>query len=279
MLISLETIHSDDLFITQSRVRDVFAEDGAVEYEKKEFLLAGGEWQGNPVLPLRSRNPEASVLVLGESDKLMTWLEIQRIFAVGRYRKIWATHHRNSFGSRVRTLPLGLPMDRHYGGPFKVLGNIDQVRSIFAKVPSPNPDSAKILGAFSWKTHRSRPPLAAFLKASPIGTVGDYPVTPSGRAAYLQKIKESGMVACPPGRGIDTYRFWETIYMGAVPVIASPPKAYAQCIEGLPFIAVKNWSQLADISWVRSEYSRVRNSRWDFSRASLDWVVEEIRRL
>ena len=161
--------------------------------------------------------------------------------------------------------------------PFDILGNIDQLRSIFAKVPSPNPNSAEILGAFSLKTHPSRARLAAFLSASPIGAVGDYPVTPHGREAYLRKIKQSGMVACPRGQGIDTYRFWETIYMGAIPVIVTPPKAYAHCIEGLPVIVVDQWSQLADIPWVRREYSRVRNSRQDFSKASLDWVVEEIR--
>jgi len=277
-MVDLQTIHSDNLFITQTRFRDVFEKESGTEYLKKDFILAGGDWQGKTFQPLRTRVPEASVLVLGESDKEMPWLELQRIFAAGGYRTIWATHHRKRFGPRVRTLPLGVPMDRHYGFPFDILGDIEQLRSVFAKVSGPEHDSAEIMGAFSLKTHSSRARLADILEASPIGTVGDYPITPQGREGYLAKMKESGMVACPRGQGIDTYRFWEAIYMGAIPIIITPPKPYAQCIEGLPVIVVRQWSELANSSWVLSQYSKVRKSTPDFSKASLAFVVEEILR-
>jgi len=275
-MISLESIHSENLFITQSRFRDVFEKEGAVEYLKKEYILTGGDWQGKKILPLRARVPEARVLVLGDSDKEMTWLELQRIFAAGGYGEIWATHHRRRFGSRVRTLPLGVPMDRHFGFPFDILGDIEQLRSVFAKVSAPEPDSAKIMGAFSLKTHPSRARLAESLHVSPIATMSDFPVTPRGREGYLRKIRESGMVACPRGQGIDTYRFWEAIYMGAIPIITRPPKAYAQCIEGLPVIIVEQWSELANHSWVLRQYSEAQRSRPDFSKASLGFVVGEI---
>jgi len=84
------------------------------------------------------------------------------------------------------------------------------------------------------------------------------------------------MVACPRGQGIDTYRFWEAIYMGAIPIITRPPKAYAQCIEGLPVIIVEQWSELANHSWVLRQYSEAQRSRPDFSKASLGFVVGEI---
>jgi hypothetical protein len=274
-MLGLQEIHREDLFISQSRFLARFESEGEVEYQKKEFILRGGYWKGQSIPPLRSRVPEAKILILGHSDKEMGWFEIQRIFAAGGYDEVWATHHKRSFGPRVRTLPLGLPLEQS-SPPFDVLGDAQQLRSVFAKVAAPEPDSAKIMGAFSLKTHSSRARLAEILTASPIGTMNDFPVTTQGRESYLRAIKESGMVACPRGQGIDTYRFWETIYMGAVPIIVNPSKSFAQCIEGLPVIIVDRWSQLTHRSWVFSQYSRVLDSKPDFSKASLAFVVKEI---
>ena len=41
--------------------------------------------------------------------------------------------------------------------------------------------------------------------------------------SYMSIINKHKFVCCPRGNGIDTYRFWETIYMGCVPIVESSP--------------------------------------------------------
>ena len=40
---------------------------------------------------------------------------------------------------------------------------------------------------------------------------------------YMDHINKNKFVCCPRGNGIDTYRFWECIYMGSVPIVESSP--------------------------------------------------------
>jgi hypothetical protein len=51
---------------------------------------------------------------------------------------------------------------------------------------------------------------------------------------YLREIKRHVAVFCPPGNGWDTHRFWETLYMGRVPIVYDCPfpQADIDFIEG-----------------------------------------------
>ena len=38
---------------------------------------------------------------------------------------------------------------------------------------------------------------------------------------YMENINKYKFVLCPRGNGVDTYRFWETVFMGSIPVVES----------------------------------------------------------
>ena len=38
---------------------------------------------------------------------------------------------------------------------------------------------------------------------------------------YMENINKHKFVLCPRGNGVDTYRFWETVFMGSIPVVES----------------------------------------------------------
>ena len=40
---------------------------------------------------------------------------------------------------------------------------------------------------------------------------------------YMTNINNHKFICCPRGNGIDTYRFWESIFMGCVPIVESSP--------------------------------------------------------
>lgn len=62
---------------------------------------------------------------------------------------------------------------------------------------------------------------------------------------YIRDVKESVFVLCPPGSGIDTWRLWETLYMGAIPVVqrSSMTEHYASIF---PMVLIDFWEELMD---------------------------------
>lgn len=62
---------------------------------------------------------------------------------------------------------------------------------------------------------------------------------------YIRDIKESVFVLCPPGSGIDTWRLWETLYLGSIPVVQRSPMTeyYAKLY---PMVLIDFWEELKD---------------------------------
>lgn len=65
---------------------------------------------------------------------------------------------------------------------------------------------------------------------------------------YLSTLSKTLFVACPAGNGIDTHRLWETLYLGAVPIVLD--STFARNLEslGYPLYITKKWSDLATIT-------------------------------
>jgi len=59
---------------------------------------------------------------------------------------------------------------------------------------------------------------------------------------YAEKIKKHNFVLCPWGNGIDTHRFWETIYLGSIPITV---KHYTyNAADSLPHILVDSYDEI-----------------------------------
>lgn len=66
---------------------------------------------------------------------------------------------------------------------------------------------------------------------------------------YYKKILASKFMICPRGCGIDTYRMWDCIYLGCIPIIEKY-EGYKQ-LEDLPILFIDHWS---DIGLITEEY-------------------------
>lgn len=274
---SLERIHELDDFITQTRVRHRLKRTSVV-YLKKEFVFKGGVWDEDHFLPLRKRNDRGKVLVLAESDKEFSYFDFVRIRAIGGYSEIWSTHtEASAVPARVHPLPLGLPYDSDYPFPFTVIGDIRILREAFASSKPPRLSEIQVFGAFSEDTDPSRATAKWEIEKSPIGRWENFSTTdPESHKEYLVGMRESGLVACPRGVGIDTYRFWESIYMGAIPVILNPPLPFKRAIRGLPYVALGDWSQLSNVRAIQQVVDNLRRNEKDFHAASLSALLRSV---
>ena len=60
---------------------------------------------------------------------------------------------------------------------------------------------------------------------------------------FYQEIAESAFVLCPSGLSMDSYRLWETLLLGSIPVVESNP-GLDRTYSNLPVLVVKNYSDL-----------------------------------
>ena len=60
-------------------------------------------------------------------------------------------------------------------------------------------------------------------------------------------------VVCPRGNGIDTHRFWETLYRGSLPIVENSEWAQYFKLEGIPMVLVEDYEEI--LSWSESDFA------------------------
>eukprot|EP00668_Euglena_longa_P016706 GGOE01020996.1.p5 GENE.GGOE01020996.1~~GGOE01020996.1.p5 ORF type:complete len:104 (+),score=25.91 GGOE01020996.1:518-829(+) len=86
--------------------------------------------------------------------------------------------------------------------------------------------------------------------------------------AYLKRMVHSRFVVCPRGIGPDTYRTWEALVLGRVPVVERllHPFLYA----GLPVVQLDSWQQL-NSSLLAECWEAMQAQRVHIQKLSFTW--------
>ena len=101
-----------------------------------------------------------------------------------------------------------------------------------------------VLSSFSIGTNpHKREPVARLMESSRHGHQGM--VWKSGE--FREVIARSLFVISPPGNGADAHRTWESIYLGAVPVVERTSLA-ASLVGNLPILAVDRYEDFLDLT-------------------------------
>lgn len=61
---------------------------------------------------------------------------------------------------------------------------------------------------------------------------------------WLDDVVDHNYVLCPRGNGIDTHRFWETLYLGRIPI--TKRNNNTKYYENLPVLLVDDWSEITE---------------------------------
>jgi hypothetical protein len=61
---------------------------------------------------------------------------------------------------------------------------------------------------------------------------------------YICDLANHKFAACPRGNGRDTHRFWESIYVGTIPIVLR--KDYLPVYEGYPVFYIDTWDELTE---------------------------------
>jgi hypothetical protein len=98
--------------------------------------------------------------------------------------------------------------------------------------------------------------------------------TNNGRVKYLVNLRSTGLVLCPEGNGVDTHRFWETLYMGGTPVVTKNTMMQS-LYDKLPVIQLDSWSELSDVSIVESKWWEMSEKKYDFEVLSAEYWIKK----
>jgi hypothetical protein len=80
---------------------------------------------------------------------------------------------------------------------------------------------------------------------------------------YCENVKAHKFTFCPRGNGPDTHRFWESIYLGSIPIVLDYPEM--ECFfEKLPVLKLRTWDSLTD-ELLEIEYERIHETDYDFT--------------
>ncbi|MFL5908065.1 MAG: hypothetical protein ACJ75Z_10790 [Solirubrobacterales bacterium] len=96
---------------------------------------------------------------------------------------------------------------------------------------------------FNPKTHPGRRQASEALSRN-FPDAGDESSSSKRFGSYLADLARHRFCACPRGNGIDTHRFWESQYLGVIPVVERSLQSehWRKC--GLPLLITQDWSEV-----------------------------------
>ena len=82
-------------------------------------------------------------------------------------------------------------------------------------------------------------------------------------------------IACPEGNGIDTHRFWETLYMGRYPVVLH--NRVNDAFSDLPVLILNKWEDFEKEYLIFLE--RIKNKEFSYKKLTQEYWVDRINNL
>lgn len=82
-------------------------------------------------------------------------------------------------------------------------------------------------------------------------------------------------IACPEGIGIDTHRFWETLYMGRYPVVLH--NRVNDAFSDLPVLILNKWEDFEKEYLIFLE--RIRNKKFSYKKLTQEYWIDRINNL
>jgi len=175
--------------------------------------------------------PQLRAIYLGDSDVPAPEDVLSKLLDF--CQKIYCVNLMKSNTDRIVCLPIGLENKKYSGG-----GLLEN----YKKQVSFEVDSRPIGLLISWndETNLNERLLA---RSTLIKSSLTYEVRERLPFQSMSRLMRSAlMVPCPVGNGVDTHRFWEALYLGALPVILR--KNELDFDFDVPKLSISDWSEL-----------------------------------
>lgn len=243
------------------------SKDPRIKYFKRDALFKRVHWRGSLLGPLilSPKTELGNVAIFGHSD-LKTSRLLSRFFKhAQKVRAIYGTNLEPITGF-AHSIPIGVTNNTLESHLHQILGDPTHFYSANGRGDFPKDFSPTILSSFTVSNnYKVRGNLLKIFRRLPssIKVQHDEPdFSSEGRVRFLASCRTAGLVACPEGNGIDTHRFWETLYMGGVPVVIEN-RFMNSLFDQLPVIVLRRWEEISDLELIERGWFQATSMEWD----------------
>jgi hypothetical protein len=278
---SLAEIHQSGDYLTHEKLWIASLKSGSFAYRNGYFLTTPGRWRGFDWSNILEHPPTQNTLVIGHSDNGISAETVAAIMSSSNVRHILATNIEANAStiSGVADLPLGIPNEEKQSRTHIIQSDAGLLRKAWQKGRPPrSPTSVVLYANFSIRNNPPERSAAWSAMENEPGTHrGRFELSRRGRLRDLTAMRNSGLVVCPPGGGMDTHRFWEALLVGAIPVTTHNDHSarLARTLD-LPVITVTSWQELKSRKFLLEEWQRVSEAVWDFSPLTSQFWLNQI---
>jgi len=215
-----------------------------------------------------------TVLITHNSDYEIDSSKFKNFLHIGKF-KYWFAQNPIINEPRLFTLPIGLMNKRWHKYPrFKLMmeekkKNIKPTKLLLLSFSIRNNKNKRqqCLDSFINKTYVTN---NAVKKVK--NFIGD--VKEEDRI-FFNVMLDHLFIACPEGNGIDTHRFWETLYMGRYPVVLH--NRVNDAFSDLPVLILNKWEDF------EKEYlmflERIKNKKFNYKKLTQEYWIDRINNL
>ena len=280
-MMTLAEIHESGDYLTHEKLWIAAVKSQTFAYRNGDFLTNPGRWRGfewENILNIPTRH---TVLVVGHSDNKLGAETVEQIMDTSPIEHIFATNLSDDIIGRpgVHDLPLGIPNDEKQSRTHIIQADASLLRKAWHRGKPPIASSH--LALYANFSIRNNPPerRAAWeaAESAPGARLGKFELSRRGRLRDLTSMKNSGLVVCPPGGGMDTHRFWEALLVGAIPVtLTSDHSARVARSLNLPVLTVNSWEDLASRDFLIQAAVNISGRAWDYSPLTSQFWLKKI---
>ena len=86
---------------------------------------------------------------------------------------------------------------------------------------------------------------------------------------YISDLNQTKFIFAPRGNGIDTYRAWEALYVGSIPIIKCAPPMQ-KLYEDLPVLLINDWNDISE-EFLQEQYTIMTSKDYDLTKLSFEY--------
>lgn len=204
---------------------------------------------------------EGRLLVLGKSDlelgdELMSYFSGLNIALFG--------NNFNTADLRANYLPMG----RDFRG-----------KEIHSLAPSNKKDKL-VYCNFSLNTHPIRPKVWEAIRSKPFVCsqhMGDYLNYSLSHQEFYSQLASSKFCIAPRGNAIETFRMWDCLYVGTIPIVVREALLYKD-LEDLPILFLESYEQFSELteSGLEEVYADMLSRDWNYEKLKLSFWLNRM---
>lgn len=90
---------------------------------------------------------------------------------------------------------------------------------------------------------------------------------------YLRDVAASKFVIAPRGFAWDTYRLWECLYVGTIPIVRTSP--LDELYEGLPVLIIQDWREVTE-DFLNEKYVEFSQKTFNMEKTTMKYWIKLI---